>query len=390
MSKTQVGIGIDNAADGINIGRNIAHQAQEALGGASPTIALLFVSNKAPKQVLKGVLQVLDDVPLIGSTSAGEYSHSGYVEDGAGLMLIHADQIQFHPMGYQATWWKRSQPLLGQLIGTSEGGFGSRFNHRSLMLFPDDRSMNLDDVVERAINETGMLYDILGGPSPTVELPPPRPPMLFLNGKLFHNGMVGAEILSQHAFGLSIANGWQPISGPYRVTASEKGLINKMDGRPAREIYEDVLHEQGLALDLLDSPELMKYPIGVCSNGDCRVSLAMGFTPTGALKVTSAPAPNTIIHILVTEQNAMTDAARRSITRALQHTTTTPAGLLFIDCMSTAMVLGDSYDQQRQVVQATIGDVPFLGFRSHGVLARLSGQTNGHYECSVGTWVIPE
>lgn len=390
MSNTRIGIGLDNASDGVKIGRNIAQQAKEALRGLPPSLALLFVSYRAPKQVLKGVLQILDDVLLIGSTSAGEYSSTGYVENGAGLMLIHSEQSLFYPIGYQSGWWRRSQPLLGQLIGTSDDGFGSRFNHRSLMLFPDDRSMNLDDVITQAIHETGMLYNILGGPSPTVEMPPPRSPTLFFNSKLFHNGMVGAEVLSQNAFGLSIANGWKPVSGPYRITDSEKNLISKIDGRPAREIYEDFLLAHKLPLDYLDSPELIKYPIGICAEGDCRVSLAMGFNHEGGLKVTSAPPSNTIIHILATEQSAMTAAARRSIERALQNTTTPPAGILFIDCMSTAMVLGESYSQQQQIVGATIGDVPFLGFRSHGVLARLSGQTNGHYECSVGTWVIPE
>lgn len=389
-TKTQIGVGLDNASSGIQIGRNIAKQAAESLDGLPPTIALLFVSHAAPKQVLKGVMQTLGDIALIGSTSAGEYASTGYVEDGAGLMLIHSERIQFHPLGYQPAWWRRGQPLLGDLIGTSDDGLGSRYNHRSLMLFPDDQSMNLDDVVERAMTETGMLYDILGGPSPTVEMPPSRAPNMFLNNKLVRSGMVGAEVLSQQAFGLSIANGWQPISGPYRITASEKGRISKIDGRSAREIYEDFMLDNNLPLSDLDDSTLMQYPVGVCGEGDCKVSLAMGFDNDGALKVTTALPKNTIIHILGTRQDAMMTASQRSISMAMESTQTNPAGLLFIDCMSTGMILSDSYDQQRRVVQDTVGDLPFLGFRSHGVLARLQGQLSGHYECSVGTWVIPE
>ncbi|MBK8035362.1 MAG: hypothetical protein IPK17_38825 [Chloroflexi bacterium] len=40
------------------------------------------------------------------------------------------------------------------------------------MLFPDAQVMNLDEVVDRAMTETGMLYDILGGPSPNANQPP--------------------------------------------------------------------------------------------------------------------------------------------------------------------------------------------------------------------------
>ncbi|PJF43472.1 MAG: hypothetical protein CUN55_08915 [Phototrophicales bacterium] len=387
--KTYVSVALDNATDGFQAGRNIAQQAIEKLSGHPPTIALLFVSHPLPKQVLEGVLSVLGDVPLVGGTSAGEYSHEGYVEDGAGLMLIHAEDIRFYPFGYKASWWRRSRSLLGQLVGISPDGLGSRYNHRSLILFPDDHSMDLDNIIEQAMSETGMLYDILGGPSPTVNQPPPRLPMMFFNRKSVHQGMVGLEILSQHAFGLSIANGWQPLSGPYRITSSDKGLIITIDGRPAREVYEDFFDELGLSPIELDGPQLLKYPIGVCHNATCRVSLAMGFERNGALKVTTAPPPNTIIHILSTQPSSMINAAQRAIQSALRRVHATPVGLLFIDCMSTSMLLGESYSQQQKVVQESVGDVPFLGFRSHGVLARLVGQTSGHYECSVGTWVIP-
>jgi small ligand-binding sensory domain FIST len=87
----------------------------------------------------------------------------------------------------------------------------------------------------------------------------------------------------------------------------------------------------------------------------------------------------------------MVTAARRAVQQALQPLGDQPkAGALFIDCMSTGWVLADAYAQQRSAVQQYLGDVPFLGFRSHGVLARLQGQTAGHYECSVAACVLPE
>ena len=111
---------------------------------------------------------------------------------------------------------------------------------------------------------------------------------------------------------------------------------------------------------------------------------------TGALKVTSPPASGQLIHILATETSAMVTAAERAIRQAMQRLDNQAgAGALFIDCMSTGWVLEDAYPRQRAAVQTCLGDVPFLGFRSHGVLARLQGQTAGHYECSVAACVLP-
>ncbi len=385
---TQVGIGLDNSRQGYTCGQQAARMALSNLGASSASLALLFTSHTQPDQVLKGVNSILGDVTLIGATSAGEYTHQGYVEDGAAVMLIHSDQMQFHPLVRQRSWFRRAT-LLGKLHGTSEDGLGSIYNHRTLLLFPDDQSMNLNGVVEQAMTETALLYDILGGSGPTIPAPP-RPPAVFYNQQMFHAGLTGMEVLSQHPVGLALANGWTPISGPYRVTQSDDHRAIKIDGRPAREIYEDFLLEQGQAAEHITPELLLKYPLGICNDGDCKVSVGMGFDQAGALRMTAPPPQNSLIHILSTQPDAMIAAAQRAIQQAIRSLNNErPAGLLFIDCMSTAMLLGSAYEQQRNVVQRALGDVPFLGFRSHGVLARLQGQTAGHYECSVATCVLP-
>lgn len=382
MTTTRIAVGLGEHADGYRTGQMVARAALDDLNGATPALALLFTSHADPQGVLRGVNATLPEVPLIGGTSAGEYTAAGYVEGGAGLMLIASEAIQFHPLFHKRTWLRRGRRLLGRLVGTSEAGLGGPHHHRALVLFPDDESMSLDGVVERAMTETGMLYDILGGPA----LPhPPRPPTVFFNDRLMQAGLSGAEILSTQPVGLALANGWQPTSGPYRVTAVEPGRILTIDGRPAQEVYEDFLAARGLALN---RETLAAHPVGVCA-ATCKVSVVLkGFDADGALLVTSPPPAGSRLHILSTERDAMITAAVRAIQGAGQ-AMEQPAGALFIDCMSTSVVLAESYQAQRAAVQQQLGAVPFLGFRSHGVLVRLPGQTNGHFECSVAACMLP-
>ena len=387
---TTIGVGLSDGRDGYSCGQQAVDAARQAFGSATVSLALLFTSHPRPDEVLKGVNAALGNVPLIGATSAGQYSHEGYVEQGAGVMLIQSDHIQFHPTVYRQRLFG-GRKLLGKLRGIAKDGLGSANRHRALMLFPDDRSMNLDSVVDRAMTETAMLYDILGGPGPTTHDTPPRPPAVFHNKRLIHSGLSGAEILSQSPLGMALANGWTPLSGPYRVTQTDARRIIKLDGRPSWEVYEDFLTERALAYTAETLPRiLLNHPIGVCEDGDCKVSVLMGFDDDGALKVTSPPAEGQLIHILATEPDAMVTAAERAIEHATQRLSAKPrAGALFIDCMSTGWVLEDAYPRQRAAVQSSLGDVPFLGFRSHGVLARLQGQTAGHFECSVGACLLP-
>lgn len=391
MVNTRISVALDNTANGEQCGREVARSALSKMDPEHISFALLFASHPQPQQVLRGVSEVLGDrVPLIGATSAGEYSHEGYVEDGAGLLLARNDQLLFHALG-QPRRWLRIGSMLGRLRGNTEDGLKSPFHHRTLMLFPDDSSMRLNQVVDTAIKETAMLYDIIGGPGPTIPAPP-RPPALFYNGRLFRAGLAGAELLSQHPIGSALANGWEVVSGPYRVTKASDQRIIRLDGRPAREVYEDFALEQGIDLSAGLPPDFgMNYPIGVCEGADCQVSLVMGFDAGGALQMTTAPRPNSLVHILAVRPQSMVSAARRAIRQAMGELGDQQAsGALFIDCMSTAMLLEDAYRQQQQAVREELGDVPFLAFRSHGVLARLRGQIAGHFECSVGACIFPE
>jgi hypothetical protein len=352
-------------------------------------LALLFTSHPEPEQVLQGVNDVLGGVPLIGATAAGQYTHQGYVEQGAGLMLIRSESIHFHPTAYQRRLFG-GRKLVGNLQGISKRGLGSTFAHRTLMLFPDDQSMSLDGVVERAMTETALLYDILGGPGLTSQQPP-RPPAVFYNDRLLKAGLSGTEVLSQRPLGLALASGWTPVGGPYRVTKADDKRVVKIDGRPAWEVYEEFLDDHGIAhIDSTLAQTLLSYPIGICPNGDCKVSVLMGVDDSGALLTTSPPQAGSLIHILATQPDAMITAATRAIRDALDGLDgAARAGALFIDCVANGMVLADAYRQQQAAVRAQMGDVSFLGVRSHGVLVRLRGHTSGHYECSVGACVLP-
>ncbi len=387
---TRVSVALDNSGDGIACGRDVAQSALSKIQRDDVAFALLFASHPQPAHVLKGVRDELGDgIPLIGATSAGEYSHEGYVEDGAGLMLIQNDAIHFYALGYPKRWIRLGS-LLGKLRGNSADGLRSDYHHRTLMLFPDDSSTSLSRLVDKAIQETAMLYNIIGGPGPTIPTPPTSP-SLFYNGRMFQAGFAGAEILSRQPLGTALANGWQVISGAYRVTKADDHRVVKLDGRPAQEVYEDFALEQDIDItDGLPEGFGMRHPIGVCEGDDCRVSLVMGFDEQGALQVTTPPPVNSLVHILGVQPASMVSAARRAIQQAmtgLEHQQA--SGALFIDCMSTAMLLEDAYLQQQSAVREELGDIPFLGFRSHGVLARLRGQISGHYECSVGACILP-
>jgi hypothetical protein len=301
---TQIGIGLSDQQQGYECGRQAARTAYVQLGAVPVSLALLFTSHPEPHQVLKGVHAVLGTVPLVGTTTGGQYTHEGYVEHGAGVLLIHSEQIRFHALAHRQRWLT-SRKLFDPLYGLSQDGLGSSFTHRTLMVFPDDRSMNLDSVVEQAMTETALLYDILGGAGLSAD-EPARMPTLFHNDQVFRRGVCGVEMLSQRPVGMALANGWVPCSERYRVTRADAHRVITLDGRPPIEVFEDFFNEQRIEYQPEMLPKLLPhYPIGWCREGACKVNIAMGFDQDGALQLISPPPSGELIQIFSTGPEAM-------------------------------------------------------------------------------------
>ncbi|MHB8629724.1 MAG: FIST N-terminal domain-containing protein [Aggregatilineales bacterium] len=386
---THIGVGLDDQRQGYECGRKAAHAALAQLGVESVSLALLFTSHPEPHQVLKGVNAILGAVPLVGTTTSGQYTHDGYVEHGTGVLLVHSKQIHFHALAHQRHWFT-GRKLFDPLYGLSKEGLGSLFSHRTLMLFPDDQSMNLDSVVEQAMTETALLYDILGGPGLS-EGSPARLPILFHNDRAFQRGLSGVEVLSQRPLGMALANGWVPCSQRYRVTRADAHRVITIDGRPAIEIYEDFFSDNRIEYNPETLPKLLPhYPLGWCREGACKVNIPMRFDQDGALQLVSPPPPGSLIQIFSTRPDVMLQAAARAVQQALQGMNgADKAGALLIDCHGNGMLLAEAYQQYQAAMQQALGNLPFLGVRCHGVLARLRDQTAGHYECSVAACILP-
>ncbi|MBK8035361.1 MAG: hypothetical protein IPK17_38820 [Chloroflexi bacterium] len=125
---THIGVGLSDQAKGFDCGRDAARAACASLPDTNVpiTLALLFTSHAHPEQVLKGANAVLGDVPLIGATSVGQYSHHGYVEHGAGVLLIQSEHIRFHTNRYQRPLVGKGR-LLGALRGVTTEGLAALF-----------------------------------------------------------------------------------------------------------------------------------------------------------------------------------------------------------------------------------------------------------------------
>src|SRR5688500_17694818 len=93
---TRIAVAVNDQADGYQSGQQAIQSALADLGSGAVSLALLFTSHKNPPDVLQGARTALGSVPLVGATTAGQYTHDRYAEQGTGVMLFQSDDILFH------------------------------------------------------------------------------------------------------------------------------------------------------------------------------------------------------------------------------------------------------------------------------------------------------
>lgn len=112
---------------------------------------------------------------------------------------------------------------------------------RSLISIVDACGPRPCDLIEPVATRLGMHLACLGMGAGSFTLV--RKPCALTNDGLLASAAVMA--LTDISAGIGVAHGWEPISRAFDVTGCEDGAILSVDGRPAFDVYRDVLQARG-------------------------------------------------------------------------------------------------------------------------------------------------
>lgn len=95
MGKLPVSAGKSNHADAFKAGRRAVSEALDKHTG-TPEVLMVFGSSSFDhEQLLAGVISVSGQTPMVGGTTAGEISASGFSADSVAVIALSSDTLDF-------------------------------------------------------------------------------------------------------------------------------------------------------------------------------------------------------------------------------------------------------------------------------------------------------
>jgi small ligand-binding sensory domain FIST len=352
-------------------------QATEALGDASPSLAVLFASARflaVAEDLVAAITEQTGPLPLIGCVGEAVAGGAREVESepavslwlGAGLGPVETFAMEY----------------IRTPSGGAYGGYlfprepeGAHLMICDPFTFPADGLLtHLNEQVPGAV--------VMGGMASAARAP--RQSRLFLDNRVLSAGAVGVHLPNAEVHPL-VAQGCRPIGDAYIVTRADGSLIHELGGRPPlvrlREMAaalpsrDQELLAQGLQLGVVID-EYRAEP----GQGDFLIRGVVGADPdSGTIAVGDQIQVGQTVQFHVRDAQSADEDLRRALERELAALGgRRPAGALLFTCNGRGSRLFTEPDHDTGLIAATLGDIPLAGFFCAGELGPVGGQNFLH------------
>ncbi len=371
---TIIGVGSSSQEKSFSAGREAALIARRQAKETEADLVIVFASaNFAQGNLLEGVTSVTQRSPLVGCTGAGEITTEGTEKRSVAVMTISSDKIEFATgLGEQI---KANARAAGYHAARETIKKGIK-NRSVFMMLPDGLTGNGADVI-RGVQETlGTSFPIVGGSAADEFLF--KKAFQYYNKKVFRDSVCGVLFGGKIAFGIGVRHGWRPLGKHRTVTQARLNRIEKIDNKPAVEIYEEYFGKDIASLREPLARMAILYPLGMIIPGEEEylVRNALRVEDNGSLVCVGEVPEGSEIRLMMSSKEFVLEAAEKAANEALKSMEGVKIKLVIIfNSISRNKLLGRMAQKEIKIVRQVLGeDVPFVGFYSYGEQAPLRAE----------------
>jgi small ligand-binding sensory domain FIST len=352
-------------------------QAQQALDGAPPSLAVLFTSAHflgSAEALVAAVAKQTGPLPLIGCVGESVAGGAREIESqpavslwlGAGL-----GPVETFAMEYTRT-----------PSGGAYGGYRfPREPQGAHLLIGDPFTFPADGLLAH-LNEQVPGSVVIGGLASAAVRPSQS--RLFLDDRVLSSGAVGVHLPNAEIHPL-VAQGCRPIGEAYIITRADGNVIHELGGRPplvrlremvaAMSSRDQELLAQGLQLGVVID-EHRAEP----GQGDFLIRGLVGADPdSGAIAVGGQIDVGQTVQFHVRDAESADEDLRRALEReSAALGGRRPAGALLFTCNGRGSRLFGQPDHDAGLIASVLGDIPVAGFFCAGELGPVGGQNFLH------------
>ena len=235
--------------------------------------------------------------------------------------------------------------------GVIDDKFPDTETTKTMFVLVDGFSQRISSLIDSLFNIFGLEFNYIGGGAGSLSMRPK--PCLFTNDGMKRDCAVLAA--SGVRSGVGVRHGWKKLSGPYRVTESDRNVIKTLDWKPAFSLYKEVVQDQtGQALTPENFFDFSKgFPFGISKLEDehiVRDPFMVG--KRGSLICVGEVPQEAFVSILCGDVDSLVGAAGTALDLAKTNYRSRSPYLttLFMDCVSRVLFLGDEFEKELDAV----------------------------------------
>lgn len=368
--------------------RDIADQIRGKLDGP-PDALLVFASSAYDSAALLEELQAsLTPGIMVGSSSAGEFTHGTAGIGTASALAIRSPDLKFAVgIGHGVSLDGRSAAR--DLLSGFQG-LDSEFPYRAALVMSDALAGHAEALVEELTLRTSGRYVLAGGGAgDDARFAKTH---VFLGTEAHSDAAVGLEILSHKPIGVGVGHGWEPAGPALRATEVDGMRLVGLNGQPAIDAFDAQAAQQGKSFNHDDPmPYFLHNILGIATGDGYRLRVPLAVHEDGSITCAAEIPEHAQVHIMNTSNKSASQAAARATDHALAslggHA---PGAALFFDCVATRLRLGDDFTYELGTVVGRLGPAQMVGCNTYGQIARAEGQFSGFHNCTAVVLIIAD
>jgi hypothetical protein len=374
-------------------GPDLCRRIRDGLDGAAPALLLVFASPKQPLgEVIAPLREVYPACPILGATTAGEFTQDGDAKESAVAFAVAGDFKVFAGLGVglKTNVENAVRTALEGLPTHVEG-----YPHRVAFLLLDPLSGNGEETALLASEMLGSDVRLAGGAAGD-DLAM-KATMVSCGAKVAGDAVAIAVVFSKSPVGIGVSHGHEPLSSPLTVTRAEANVVYEIDGRPAWDVWLEQTRgralERGIDADKLTETDLigylLRYEAGLSLGEGFKIRAPLARLEGGALSFACGIPQGAVIRITESVAEKQIESARRAARLAREQVGGKVSGAVVFDCICRNLILGETFEQAVTGISEELGGAQIAGFETYGEIALNTGDMSGFHNTTTVVVAFP-
>ena len=400
---TKFATGLSKGKDGAMVAKEAVLRAKEKLKGARVDLSIVYSSSVYDhRAVVDVVREATNNAPLIGSSTAGEFTEEKVERGSVAVGLLSSDDIKVFTAITEGV--KEEPEVAIKEVAAKLPDNVEDYPYLTAIILIDGLSGVGEEVTLLASYHFGKELKIVGGmASDDFKM---EQTFVFSDDEVCTNALAVCLLASKMPLFTGVKHGHTPLSRALKATKVKGNVLYEIDNRPSWAVWKEetaeVARNMGIDVEQLKNPSeiaqfFANYILGLATEkeGEYRIRWPASINEDGSLNFTCGIAEGAVFRImdgsnLENQIKAAEEAARIAKQSAENAGYSDFAGILVFECAVRQLMLGDRFSEAVDRFNKVLPGVPMLGWEAYGEIRLDPGQFSGFHGTTTVVLVIPD